>query len=96
MLCSFIVRNITTPFIDDFQPAANGRGIMDFTVTAATKPTATTAGRSLREDAALSLIRPVVLRMAAVIGRDPDIAELVASYLDLVSLLVVGVISEDY
>ena len=85
MLCRFIANNITRPFIAGFSATNSGRGIADFTVSDATRPSASVNGNALMEDPALSVLRSIVLRTAAVYGNDSSIQQMASSVLDLVS-----------
>lgn len=80
----YILNNITGPFIANYAPPTNGRGIADFTVTEATRPSADVSGNALQEDPALSTTRPLVLRAAALYGNDANIIQMASSVLDLV------------
>ena len=79
------MNNLTRPYIEGFAPAANGRGILDFTVTEASRPEAQVNGNALKEDPGLSLLRPAVINIAAAYGQDPATVAAAASYLGLVS-----------
>ena len=54
MLYRYLVNNLTRPYIEGFAPAGNGRGILDFTVTKASRPEAQVNGNALKEDPGLS------------------------------------------
>ncbi|KAK9812504.1 hypothetical protein WJX73_004649 [Symbiochloris irregularis] len=83
---SFIANNITGPFIANFgRGNSTVRAIDDFRVTEATRPTISLASNGLREPAALSMLRPIVLSMAASYGHDRDVLSRASENLGLAS-----------